>query len=409
MSLIKKIIAREVYDSRGNPTVEVELTTKDGTFRSIVPSGASTGIHEALELRDKKGSVKPAIDNINKIISKKLKNKDTRKQEELDNLMIELDGTDNKSKLGANAILACSMAICKAGAASKKLPLYKHISKLAKNKTFKMPIPSFNVINGGKHAGNKLAMQEFMIQPIKAKSFREAMQMGTEVYHELKTLIKNKYGQSSINVGDEGGFAPDLESGDEALKLLNKAINNCKYKNKIKIAMDVAASEFKEKNMYNLNFKGKTPNLKTKKEMIKLYQKYIKKYNVISIEDPFDQDDFDTHHEFTEKVKIQVVGDDLLVTNPLRIEIAHFYTACNALLLKINQIGSISEAIKAANLAKSYNWNIMVSHRSGETEDTFIADLAVGINAEQIKSGAPCRSERISKYNQLLRIEEKLK
>lgn len=416
MAIIKQVKAREIFDSRGNPTIEVDISTKDGLFRGMVPSGASTGIHEALELRDNtqrfdgKG-VQKAVDNVNNILAKKLIGKDCTNQKELDQLMLDLDGTKNKSKLGANAILGCSIAICKAGAYSKGLPLYTYISKLAGNRKVVMPVPSFNVINGGKHAGNKLAMQEFMLLPIKARNFRHAMRMGVETYHNLKKIIKKKYGVDSVNVGDEGGFAPPLQSNEEALELLQKAISISGYEGKIKIGMDVAASEFYEDGNYNLNFKGTEPELKSGKQMIKFYEKIIKKYDIISIEDPFDQDDFESYSELTKLVgnKVQIVGDDLLVTNVERIKTAIEKKSCNALLLKINQIGTISESIEAFKLSKKAGWGVMVSHRSGETEDSFIADLVVGLGSGEIKTGAPCRSERLAKYNQLLRIEEALK
>jgi enolase len=417
MSTITSVKAREILDSRGNPTVEVDITTEDGLFRAMVPSGASTGIYEALELRDGdkgryngKGVLK-AVENVNKTIAPKLIAKDPTKQAELDELMLKLDGTENKEKLGANAILACSMAICKAGAAAKKVPLYKHIADLAGNKEFVLPVPSFNVINGGKHAGNKLAMQEFMILPVGAKDFREAMRMGAEVYHALKKVIKEKYGQDAVNVGDEGGFAPNIQDNKEGLELLKTAIKNAGYEGKVKIGMDVAASEFYKDGKYDLDFKnpgGK--NQKTGDEMVALYSQFVKEYGLISIEDPFDQDDWETYAKLTAKVgkETQIVGDDLLVTNPKRIKTAIEKKACNALLLKVNQIGTVSESVKACKDAQAAGWAVMVSHRSGETEDTFIADLVVGLKTGQIKTGAPCRSERLAKYNQLMRIEEEL-
>lgn len=419
---------REILDSRGNPTVEVDLILSDGSVhRAAVPSGASTGIFEALELRDNdksrfcgKGVLK-ALKNITDIILPALKGKDVTKQEELDRLMVEeLDGTKNeygwcKQKLGANAILAVSMAICRAGAHVSKLPLYKYIANLANNSTEKMrlPVPSFNVINGGSHAGNGLAMQEFMVMPVGAKDFKEAMRIGAEVYQSLRTIIKDKYGINSINVGDEGGFAPDFKTAEEALDILTLAIEKAGYKDKVVLAMDVAASEFYEEDtkMYNLKFKSKTEKeLVSGEDLIKKYVEWSEKYNIKSIEDPFDQTDFESYGKLTKLIgdKRQVVGDDLLVTNITRIQMALDCKACNALLLKVNQIGSVTESIQAWKLSKDNNWNIMVSHRSGETEDNFIADLVVGLGTGQIKTGAPSRSERLSKYNQLLRIEEEL-
>jgi len=412
---IKKIKAREILDSRGNPTVEVDVITSKGLFRAAVPSGASTGIHEALELRDKgkrymgKG-VQKAVNNVNKIAAK-IKGMNPANQEAVDKKMLKLDGTENKSKLGANAILAVSMAVCKAGAAEKKIPLYKHIANLAKSKKLIMPVPSFNVINGGKHAGNKLAMQEFMILPVGAPSFKEALRMGSEIYHTLKGIIKTKYGLDATNVGDEGGFAPNIQNNEEGLELLREAISKAGYSGRVKIGMDVAASEFYENGKYNLSFKNpKKVLLKKGEEMIKLYERFIRQYPIVSIEDPFDQDDWEHYTKFTEEFgkDIQIVGDDLLVTNPKRIKEAIEKKACNALLLKVNQIGTVTEAIEACRLAQKERWGVMVSHRSGETEDTFIADLVVGLGTGQIKTGAPCRSERLAKYNQLMRIEEEL-
>jgi len=334
-----------------------------------------------------------------------------------------LDGSVNewgwsKAKLGANAILAVSMAVCKAGAAAKKVPLYEHIATLAGNSSKEMylPVPAFNIINGGSHAGNKLAMQEFMILPVGAKSFTEAMKMGSEIYHNLKAVIKKKYGQDACNVGDEGGFAPNILANEEGLNLVVEAIEKAGYTGKVKIGMDVAAAEFyTEDKMYDLDFKTEG-DAKDKSQKIsgdkltEMYKSFCKSYPVISIEDPFDQDDFDAYGKMTASLgeKCQIVGDDLLVTNPKRVKKAIDEKACNALLLKVNQIGSVSESIEAVALAKSAGWGVMTSHRSGETEDSFIADLAVGLGTGQIKTGAPCRSERLAKYNQLLRIEEEL-
>ena len=417
ISRIKKVKAREVLDSRGNPTVEVDIITEDGLFRSIVPSGASTGVHEALELRDGdksrydgKGVLK-AVDNVNTKISKIVIGMDPVQQEEIDKVMIKADGTENKSSFGANAILAVSMAVCKAGAAAKNVPLYKHIADLAGVDKFVLPVPSFNVINGGKHAGNKLAMQEFMLLPVGAKTFREAMRMGAETYHMLKKVIKEKYGQDAVNVGDEGGFAPNIQDNKEGLELLKEAISKAGYTGKVRIGMDVAASEFYKDGEYDLNFKGSSPELKTGDEMIEIYKSFVDQYNLISIEDPFDQDDWETYPKLTALVgkTTQIVGDDLLVTNPKRIKKAIENRSCNALLLKVNQIGTVTESIQACKEAQEAGWGVMVSHRSGETEDTFIADLVVGLKAGQIKTGAPCRSERLAKYNQLMRIEEELK
>jgi enolase len=416
MATIQKIHAREILDSRGNPTVEVDMTTEDGLFRAAVPSGASTGIHEALELRDGDKSkylgkgVQKAVDNINNDISKIVVGMDPVNQNEIDKAMIDADGTENKSKFGANAILAVSMAACKAGAKAKNVPLYQHIADLAGVTNFVLPVPSFNVINGGEHAGNKLAMQEFMILPTGATSFKEALRMGAETYHNLKSIIKAKYGQDAANVGDEGGFAPNIQDNMEGLELLKEAIEKSGYTGKIQIGMDVAANEFYREGNYDLNFKGETPDFKTGDEMIEMYKEFIEKYGLISIEDPFDQDDWETYTKLTASVQetTQIVGDDLLVTNPKRIATGIEKKAVNSLLLKVNQIGSVSESIKACLDSQAAGWTVMVSHRSGETEDTFIADLVVGLRTGQIKTGAPCRSERLAKYNQLLRIEEEL-
>jgi len=418
--VIKKIFAREIFDSRGNPTIEVDVHTEKGLFRAAVPSGASTGIYEALELRDGdksrfggKGVLK-AVENVNNTIAPKLVGMDPTKQEEIDELMIKLDGTDSKKNLGANAILGVSLAVCRAGAAYKGLPLYKWIAELAGNKNLVMPVPAFNVINGGRHAGNKLAMQEFMILPTGAKSFKEAMRMGAEVYQCLKSVIKSKYGQDATNVGDEGGFAPNIQDNKEGLVLLKTAIEKAGYTGKVTIGMDVAASEFRtQDNAYDLDFKNKQSEGKMKisgDKLADLYKEFIKEFPIVSIEDPFDQDDFESYAKFTAAVgkEVQVVGDDLLVTNPKRISMAIEKKLCNGLLLKVNQIGTVTESIRAHLMAKKAGWGTMVSHRSGETEDTFIADLVVGLGTGQIKTGAPCRSERLAKYNQLLRIEEEL-
>mmetsp|Transcript_27595 Transcript_27595/g.60368 ORF Transcript_27595/g.60368 Transcript_27595/m.60368 type:complete len:480 (+) Transcript_27595:154-1593(+) len=417
-SEIIKIEGRQIIDSRGNPTVEADVHTHKGMFRAAVPSGASTGIHEAVELRDGDKSkylgkgVSKAVENINVIIAPALKGMNPVHQKELDDKMKELDGTDNKGKLGANAILAVSLAVAKAGAAEKGVPLYKHIADLAGNSKLILPVPAFNIINGGSHAGNALAMQEFMILPTGASSFAEAMRMGCEVYHNLKSLIKSKYGQDACNVGDEGGFAPNISSNEEGLHLINDAIEKAGYTGKVKIGMDVAASEFMtEDKMYDLNFKN-TPNdgsqKKTAAEMLDLYRDFCKKYPIISIEDPFEQDDWEPAARLTSENLCQVVGDDMLVTNPGRVKRGIEAKCVNALLLKVNQIGTVTESIEAVGMAKAAGWGVMTSHRSGETEDSFIADLAVGLATGQIKTGAPCRSERLAKYNQLLRIEQEL-
>jgi len=416
---IKKIFARQIYDSRGNPTVEVDLTTEKGIFRAAVPSGASTGIYEALELRDKDKSkwhgkgVTKAVSNINDVLAPELVKAglDPVEQVAIDTMMLKIDGTENKNNLGANAILGVSMAVCKAGAAHKGVPLYRHIADLAGVKEVMMPVPALNIINGGSHAGNKLAMQEFMILPTGATTFSEAMKMGSEVYHHLKLLIKAKYGLDATAVGDEGGFAPNFQNNAEAIKLCEDAIAKAGYTGKIKIGMDVAASEFFKDGKYDLDFKNKDSKPEdwiSSDALCEMYKGFVKDAPVVSIEDPFDQDDWAGWTKLTAETDIQIVGDDLTVTNPKRIQTAVEKKSCNALLLKVNQIGSVSESIAAHNLAKANGWGTMVSHRSGETEDCFIADLVVGLCTGQIKTGAPCRSERLAKYNQLLRIEEEL-
>merc|ERR1712227_289471 len=429
MVLINAIKARQIFDSRGNPTVEVDLTTNLGTFRAAVPSGASTGIYEALELRDGVKSeyhgkgVQKAIANVNEKLAPLFVGKDLNiaDQTAMDKLMLDLDGTPAKSQLGANAILAVSLALAKAAAAHQGIPLYRHLANLAGNNHEKMlmPIPVFNVINGGSHAGNKLAMQEFMLFPFGAQYFTEAMKMGSETYHHLKSITKKKFGQDAVNAGDEGGFAPNILVNSDALDLIVEAIEVAGYSGKIGIAMDPAASEFWNDDLkkYDLDFKNEDKGdvndqqrYLTPKELAAIYCDMIKKYPIMSIEDPFDQDDFEGYCHLTATVGegTQIMGDDLLVTNPTRIQNGIGKKACNALLLKVNQIGTLTESIKACKMSHAAGWNVMVSHRSGETEDSFIADLVVGLQTGQIKTGAPCRSERMAKYNQLLRIEEQL-
>jgi enolase len=416
---ILKIVSRSIYDSRGNPTVEVDIYTNKGLFRAGVPSGASTGIHEALELRDNIKSeflgkgVNHAVKNVNEIIGPALLQQafNVTEQKKIDDFMLSLDGTKNKSKLGANAILGVSIAVCKAGAAEKGVPLYRHIADLAGRTDIIMPVPAFNVINGGSHAGNKLAMQEFMLLPTGASNFREAMRIGSEIYHNLKNVIKAKYGMDACNVGDEGGFAPNIQDNMEGLELLKVAIEKAGYTGKVQIGMDVAASEFYENGNYNLDFKSKNPDpslVVSSDALAAIYKEMMAKYPVISIEDAFEQDDWAAWTKFQSETSMQLVGDDLTVTNTERIHQAIEKKACNCLLLKVNQIGSVTESIDSCKLAQSNGWGVMVSHRSGETEDSFIADLVVGLGTGQIKTGAPCRSERLAKYNQLLRIEEEL-
>ncbi|KAI7891903.1 enolase [Mucor mucedo] len=420
MSTVTNVHARQIFDSRGNPTVEVEVTTAKGIFRAAVPSGASTGIHEAVELRDGdkssymgKGVLK-AVANVIDVIGPALIESKiaVTDQKAVDQFLIDLDGTPNKGKLGANAILGVSLAVAKAAAGHKGVPLYIHFADLAgTKKPFVLPVPAFNVINGGSHAGNKLAMQEFMILPTGAKSFKEAMKIGTEVYHNLQGVIKGKYGLDATNVGDEGGFAPNIQKNEEGLELLVQAIEKAGYTGKVKIGMDCAASEFYKEGKYDLDFKNPNSD-KSKwldgKELTALYKSFAEKYPIVSIEDAFDQDDWEAWSHLEAESEFQLVGDDLLVTNPKRIATAIEKKACNALLLKVNQIGTVTESIQASLDSQAAGWGVMVSHRSGETEDTTIADLVVGLRTGQIKTGAPCRSERLAKYNQLLRIEEEL-
>jgi len=417
---IDSIKAREILDSRGNPTVEVNLSTDYGISQASVPSGASKGKYEAVELRDGgkryggKGVLK-AIKNINKIIAPKLKGKDSTQQREIDNLMIKLDGTENKSRLGANAILAVSMAVCRAGAQAKNLPLYRHINQLFRGPssgklTEARPLailPCFNVIEGGAHAGNELDFQEFMIVP-QGKIFSKKLQIASEIYQELKNLIKKKYIDLAINVGDEGGFAPPVRVPEEALNLISTAAKNLGYQNKIKIILDVAASQFFKNGKYKMKI-----GVFTRDGLLRYYEKLIKNYPILGLEDPLAEDDWEGWEKLISNSqflisKPLVISDDLTVTNPERIKLAYKKKACNAIIIKPNQIGTITEAIVAAKLAKSFGWKIMVSHRSGETCDDFISDLAVGIGADFIKSGAPARGERVAKYNRLLKIEKEI-
>ncbi len=400
---IKNVIARQIFDSRGNPTVETKIITDQGTFKAKVPSGASTGTHEALELRDNGKrfhgkSVINAVKNVNYIIAPKLKGMNVDNYS--DSLLLELDGTKNKSKLGANAILSVSIAMIRAKARNENMEVWEYVAKIT-NQRPKLPLPFSNVINGGVHAGNDLMPQEFMLVP-QEKTFHENMMVLTETYHDLKELIKRKYGKNAINVGDEGGFAPPLKSAHEALDLLETVTR--KSIGKFKFAMDVAASELKRENGYEIE----KSVLLDQDEMIDYYSDLISSYDIISIEDPFAEDDFEGFKKFHKAFKIQVVGDDLLVTNPERIKFAIENDLVNALLLKVNQIGTVDEAIQAAMLSFDANWNVMVSHRSGETCDDFIADLAVGLGTGQIKTGGVARSERIAKYNRLLEIETEL-
>ncbi|MSR71251.1 MAG: phosphopyruvate hydratase [Candidatus Taylorbacteria bacterium] len=412
MAKIQNITAREILDSRGNPTVEVDLTLSDGSFgRAAVPSGASTGSHEAVELRDgdKKRyggkGVLIAVKNVNTEIKKKLVGKEFN-QRLIDETMIALDGTKNKGRIGANAILGVSMAFSKAQAVSEKIPLYKYFNKIAKTKNkIQLPVPMMNILNGGKHAENSTDFQEFMIMPVGAKSFKEALRWGAEVFHTLKKILHDK--KLSTSVGDEGGFAPSLPSNEAAVEIILEAITKAGYKpgTDIAIALDVAATELYKDGKYHLEREGRTL---TSSELSDFYVAWCKKYPIISIEDGFSEDDWDGYELMTKKLgkKIQIVGDDLFVTNIDRLQMGIDRKVTNSILIKLNQIGTVSETIDAINMAKKAGYTSIISHRSGETEDTTIADFVVGTGTGQIKTGSLCRSDRVAKYNQLLRLEE---
>jgi enolase len=408
---IDVIIAREILDSRGNPTVEVEVALLEGAWgRAAVPSGASTGVHEALELRDgDKGryngkGVSQAAANVNEVIADELFGWDATDQAAIDARLLELDGTPNKEKLGANAILGVSLAVAHAAANALQLPLYRYIGGVHAHV---LPVPMMNILNGGKHAMDGPDLQEFMVMPVGAPTFAEALRWGSEVYHALKAVLKAK--GYSTSVGDEGGFAPSLKANEEAIEIILEAVEKAGYEpgEQIRIALDPAASEFYEDGKYVLKKEGRTLS---GEEMVAFYADWVKKYPIISIEDGLDEDDWDSWQVMMERLgdEVQIVGDDLLVTNVERVQKAIELNACNALLCKVNQIGSLSEAIAAVQMSQRAGWTVVVSHRSGETEDATIADLVVALNTGQIKTGAPCRSERVAKYNQLLRIEQEL-
>jgi enolase len=411
---IVKVIGREILDSRGNPTVEADVTLADGTIgRAAVPSGASTGEHEAVELRDNdkgrylgKGTTR-AAENVTKLISPSLAGLDAADQTLIDHTMLSLDGTHNKAKLGANAILAVSMAVARASAESEMTPLYRYIGGVNART---LPVPMMNVINGGAHADSSVDLQEFMLAPIGAKTFSEALRMGTETFHTLKTVLK-KRGYSTA-VGDEGGFAPSLKANEEALEVLMEAITKAGYTpgEQISIALDPAASEFYDKDKQKYVFKKSDKSEKTSDEMVAFWSNWASQYPIISIEDGMAEDDWDGWKTLTDALgkKIQLVGDDLFVTNSERLQQGIDRGVGNSILVKVNQIGTLTETLDAMRLAASANYTAMVSHRSGETEDAFIADLAVATNAGQIKTGSASRTDRIAKYNQLLRIEEEL-
>ena len=408
-SAIEKIHAREIFDSRGNPTIEVDIKLKTGVVgRASVPSGASTGIHEAIELRDHdkkryfgKG-VCVAVNNINTIIADTLKGFDVTKQSELDNIMIDLDGTENKSNLGANALLGVSLAAAHAGANSFRLPLFKYLG--GENASI-LPMPMMNILNGGSHADNTVDIQEFMVYPVGASTFSQALQMGIEIFHNLKSVLESK--NLNTSVGDEGGFAPNLKSNEEAIDVIMEAIDNSNFKagRDVYIALDVAASELYQNGKYNLKSENKSLS---SKDMVSYLENLVEKYPIISIEDGLNEDDWDGWSYLTEKLgnKIQIVGDDLTVTNIKRLRRAINEKSMNAILIKLNQIGTVTETIEAVDLASDYDFGAIISHRSGETEDTTIADFSVAMGMGQIKTGSASRTDRIGKYNQLLRIEE---
>ncbi|MCX2482516.1 phosphopyruvate hydratase [Pedobacter sp. MR2016-24] len=414
MSLIIDVHARQILDSRGNPTVEVEVITENGQMgRAAVPSGASTGKHEAVELRDGdkkvymgKGVLK-AVENVNKKIAKELQGVDVFEQNLIDKLMIDLDGSENKGNLGANAILGVSLAVAKAAAAESRQPLYRYIGGVNANT---LPVPMMNILNGGAHADNKIDFQEFMIMPLGANSFSEALQMGTQVFHHLKDVLKKK--GYSTNVGDEGGFAPNIGSNVEAIETVLTAIETAGFTpgKDIWIAMDAAASEMYDSKTKTYNFHKSSGEKLSSDEMVKYWVDWANKYPIISIEDGLDEDDWAAWEALTLAIgnKVQLVGDDLFVTNVKRLQQGIDKSIANSILVKVNQIGSLTETINAVSLAQNSGYTSVMSHRSGETEDTTIADLAVALNCGQIKTGSASRSDRIAKYNQLLRIEEEL-
>ncbi len=411
MSIIKSIKAREILDSRGNPTLEIEAKLADGTIScAAVPSGASTGKHEAVELRDgdktryKGLGVLKAVSNVNDIIAPTLIGMPAQNQKAIDNKMIQLDGTDNKSNLGANAILGVSLAIAHAAADYLDMPLYQY---LGNDESYILPVPMLNILNGGKHASNSTDLQEFMVVPAGAESFAHALQMGVEVYHNLKSVLKSK--GLNTNVGDEGGFAPSLSSNNQAVEYIIQSIEKAGYKpgKDCFIALDSAASELNEDGKYHLEREGK---VLTSSEMVDFYVNWVNSYPIISIEDGMAEDDWEGWQLLNQKIgdRVQLVGDDLYVTNIYRLARGIEEKASNSILIKLNQIGTLTETISAIEMAHKAGWTTVVSHRSGETEDTTIADLAVGLSTGQIKAGAPCRSERTSKYNRLLKIEAEL-
>ena len=408
---IEQITAREILDSRGNPTVEVDVILEDYTLgRAAVPSGASTGAHEAVEMRDggeryMGRGVTQAVANVNRIIAPRLLGHDALNQMEIDRIMIEMDGTENKGKLGANAILGVSLAVARAAASALELPLYRYIG--GPNARI-LPVPMMNILNGGKHADNNVDLQEFMVMPFGAESFREGLRMGVEIFHNLKAVLKSR--NYNTSVGDEGGFAPDLRSNAEALDVIMEAIEKAGYKpgDDVMIALDPAASEFFKDGTYFLN--AEEEREKSSEQMVDFYTALVNKYPIFSIEDGLAEDDWEGWRLMTERLgkKIQIVGDDLFVTNTARLQRGIDQGVANSILIKLNQIGTLTETLRTIELARNSGYSVVVSHRSGETDDTIIADVVVAVNAGQIKTGSACRTDRVCKYNQLLRIEEEL-
>ncbi len=418
MSQIKKIFAREILDSRGNPTVEVEVELKSGAKTlAAVPSGASTGTYETLELRDGDSKryhglgVLRAVEHVNEIISKNIAGMEAGDQKKIDNAMLELDGTENKSKLGANAILGVSLAVCRVSASGQGIPLYAYIAKLygGRKTKFKIPVPMFNVINGGKHSDSGLSIQEYKIIPSGIKTFREQLRAGSEIFHTLKSILASE--GHSISVGDEGGFAPKLQNNAKPLELIVRAITEASYAagKEVSTGVDAAANSFLDEKEQHYIFKPENAVL-SREMLINIYHEWIQKYHVISVEDGLGENDWEGWREMNKKIgeKVMLIGDDLLVTNVKRVRTAIKEQACNAALIKVNQIGTVSETLECVKLARKHKMGVVVSHRSGETTDDFIADLSVGVGADYLKSGSLSRGERICKYNRLLRIEEEM-
>ncbi len=412
MYSVRKVFARQIFDSRGNPTIECEVKTGFGKFIASVPSGASTGSKEAVELRDNEKEfngkgVKNAVRNVNEILSVAIQGLDCREQKNIDDALIKEDGSENKSKLGANALLSVSMACAKAGAIATKKELFQYVAELSGREQV-LPIPALNIINGGQHAGNELDFQEYQLLPIKFDSFKEAFSAGVTVFHQLKNNLQKSYGGESINVGDEGGFAPRMSKVEEPIDEILRAVEETGFAGRVAVALDVAASSFSRKQDDGKITYVVEDKVLSMEQLLDEYNALIQSYNIVSIEDPFDEDDFVAWKEMNSRLgkRVQIVGDDLTVSQEKFVRKAIDEKMANALLLKVNQVGTITEAINSAKIAFENDWGVQVSHRSGETNEKFIADFSVGLGCGQIKSGAPCRGERLAKYNQLLKIEE---